>query len=788
MTYGKRWHIEFDTRLKGKCEVDIFQKNYTGSVELVEKYTADPLVLSAGDVSDNPFEPLQGSDILLSLVTEERLRFSEMFSADMKKHYCEVKYDGVLDGKYWFVVDLYKEPYNKPPFAVNLRAVDGIGLLKNLTFDLRGNQTIKNTIKHILDKIGFDLQIDVVNEIYEVSSGSNIHFLDTLKKFDYLDDKEDATYCDEILEQLLLSAESRMMQREGKWVIEQIPELDKVHTLRHFDSNFNPLANEQVDLSIQTTDQHQSNFCKLKVAGAQLEALPSWKQFGLTQNYYKLENSLRNGEITEKTFDQATEEEVVHTLPIFRRDPDTFEPIWENRPVSKGFKYYLHNWWLTHPGYKLEHEGVLLYELPTVDNYAVEMHHEDLVVRSSYDAFDLELEFTIGKIVYNTYTGLGTWEPTRGDVKFNVRITDDFVNPTCESYLGKDGWSATPVDILWEDIHNTELSNTFKLNIRSHSVPQDGKFIIQLWSAKWGDFPTLFFKKASIKFLNSKYEQYEDKVESVVVVDGRNNLIPTTYELDFVDLPDFPNTLNAFAGGMLLSNGWHTKLWQYNGKQDKLANLMALQYVAGFAVPRFKINANLYSDVLHRGSILSDVGSGDRKFLMGKCSYSARNSEWSGVEWLELPTYPIKGELEAMFIGSISDSVLNVFGPNAIDDGNYIIFPQLTKDVFDITNASYWHTDFQNLADFDPAQPRRWKKTWLSGPEIIEYALPEVQKYLFFKDIEGDELQTSMPIMVYSSDQTANQETIEEFLEGYFWLYDGADLLEDNGSVLIENI
>ena len=207
------------------------QDGYVGSVT-DSVGTSTPLTINykGGDL----FEPIRGSEAVVSFYAETDLQYSEFFTATEKEYILQVKKNGTLFWQGTYIVETFSEAYIDTPYPVSLKFGDGLGILKYQEFLnpsgalASGRETIGNVIAYCVSQLPYQLNLyELINIIEDdiVSIDTN-GFLNTiyidLQAFRNLNKKDDTSEgwkCYDVLKELMLSIGCTMYQNDNKWYI-----------------------------------------------------------------------------------------------------------------------------------------------------------------------------------------------------------------------------------------------------------------------------------------------------------------------------------------------------------------------------------------------------------------------------------------------------------------------------------------------------------------------------------------------------------------------------------------
>ena len=171
MSYGLQYILPLATRLNQFYEIYLSYLNYSGTTTILTS-AVDSLTLRSTGGDENKFQPLLGTECLFNIKIDRNSPLSIdsfvathdndiMVSVYLNRDYSKVVYQGFV------VVEDNSQPFVDPPFAISIRALDGLGLLKNVDMVdangllFAGIMSIEDWIGNILYKTGSTLNLRV---------------------------------------------------------------------------------------------------------------------------------------------------------------------------------------------------------------------------------------------------------------------------------------------------------------------------------------------------------------------------------------------------------------------------------------------------------------------------------------------------------------------------------------------------------------------------------------------------------------------------------------------------
>ena len=176
-TYGPRWRCEYDTVLPRGfvSRIDIEERDYVGAVEEVCA-GEEPFELEYIPSDDSQIVPSVAL-IQLEVPRGEEHKFDDIRIGFDRQFLCK-KYKDTgsgfeLEWVGYITPEFYTEPYYHEPYIITLKALDGIGELKEKDFiaasgeEYFGNMSVIQIVSECLKKIPFSLNIRSCVNIFE---------------------------------------------------------------------------------------------------------------------------------------------------------------------------------------------------------------------------------------------------------------------------------------------------------------------------------------------------------------------------------------------------------------------------------------------------------------------------------------------------------------------------------------------------------------------------------------------------------------------------------------------
>jgi hypothetical protein len=178
MAYGVLYRTIFKDILGVTKQVDILEDGYAGAVTVVN--SSRNTVASAWDPDeDTKYPQLIASSKDIYLLAPTRKYYINLFTSNKFKYLVKYYENSILIWQGYLLPDLYNETYDNTNYIVNIKAADGLGLLKNIDFldgsgdPYTGQKTDFEIITICLNKLSLNLDIYSGIDMYETNMVSD---------------------------------------------------------------------------------------------------------------------------------------------------------------------------------------------------------------------------------------------------------------------------------------------------------------------------------------------------------------------------------------------------------------------------------------------------------------------------------------------------------------------------------------------------------------------------------------------------------------------------------------
>ena len=212
MAYGVLYEFAFESTNHADCLIQILKKNYTG--EVIKRKLGRPPILKRENK-----DRIYGTSCEIYAECVVDGEFSQLYTSSPYEFRVEVYRNNQLLWVGFVSPELYSEPDIAPPYDVQIIATDGLGELKDYTWNPLGLTTVQGILIELLGKSGLERSYYMAsdlryrNEYGSVSSPNE--FLDIMLNLDH---EEGETYYD-VLQNLLSAFNFNISTYKDKWIL-----------------------------------------------------------------------------------------------------------------------------------------------------------------------------------------------------------------------------------------------------------------------------------------------------------------------------------------------------------------------------------------------------------------------------------------------------------------------------------------------------------------------------------------------------------------------------------------
>ena len=223
MAYGVKYRFQLESYNKTVYRVDVLEDGYSGSIMTRPLGKAPVIRLQESD-------PLRSSSCDLVLECQTDGEYVDLYTTDPFQYKVEVYWlNGNSVTSIWrgyVATEIYSEPDIAPPYDVKITATDGLGILKEYTFEADGVKLIRTHICDLLEKAGDPSPMFYYATSLRKYGGTVTNFLDDANiDLDYMAGKS----CYDVLKTILESLRTILCQwaHTGCWSANPTPRLTR---------------------------------------------------------------------------------------------------------------------------------------------------------------------------------------------------------------------------------------------------------------------------------------------------------------------------------------------------------------------------------------------------------------------------------------------------------------------------------------------------------------------------------------------------------------------------------
>ena len=244
MAYFEKYFFTFyadrDTRIVDGVPDDylcsILQLDYAG-LPIEIQAQQNPIQITYQNTSNLKLDPIMGSECTLNLIATEDFQLEQLYTENEREFMIEVYKNSDLIWTGFIIPDGCQEAFTFAPYPISLNAVDGLGLLKNLSYVQNdgnfyfGKQSFIEVINACLIRLDApSLVLNTCVNIYDVTMTQGNAFDPLAQSFVnseryFKDDNFTPMNCEEVLKSVLEEWTAVMVQNDGEWYIYRPTEL-----------------------------------------------------------------------------------------------------------------------------------------------------------------------------------------------------------------------------------------------------------------------------------------------------------------------------------------------------------------------------------------------------------------------------------------------------------------------------------------------------------------------------------------------------------------------------------
>lgn len=212
----------------------ISKKGYSGLVGTLHGRD-DVVSIAQGGADDDELMPIKASELSLSILcTEDGEPYTELFTLDPLAYSIdliendEAESRDVIRWRGYLAAGSYSQPMANPPYRVELRANDGLAVLKTIPYlDEEGNRysdvvSVKSIVNRILGYIGGIATFGSYEPLTPKQAGDTFDIVGLTSISLYSSFGEETPTCYDVLEAVLSNFGLQLFQTNGRWVVRSI--------------------------------------------------------------------------------------------------------------------------------------------------------------------------------------------------------------------------------------------------------------------------------------------------------------------------------------------------------------------------------------------------------------------------------------------------------------------------------------------------------------------------------------------------------------------------------------
>ncbi|MBN2744526.1 MAG: tail fiber domain-containing protein [Marinilabiliaceae bacterium] len=662
-----KYRIQFkSTKYAIPYRLDIHDASYSGAV--IELAAANPPVVLRKD-SDGIFSGTS-LDIGIEVPASLPWGITDLYSSTARDHKVELYKSDVLVWAGYLVPEEYADPLTPPPFDIFLRAVDGIGTLKDFDFDIAptaAHMTHLAVLQHCLAKLALELPTAILIRIWEDAHNTTHSPLSQtlISPAAFYDDGKPLT-CDKVISRILNSYDPdiTLTQHAGHWLI-----------TRDIDATANTYVVHDAAGQLTATAAQLTATTALESVAAY--APGKCFPIGALSRSFLAQNKKLTAEVdyilAGSILKYANSDSDYQYLAQYY-DPVSFAYRDVNAWCSKNFYWFA---------------GFGLYTLPGLRIVTSKGTHATLLggVQGT-GGLGLISTDRMGNIPRNiTAAGLSSKltvnvaalhqsDTQNTDFKITLSV---YVSQELTYYLGASGWqtSSTSVPFIIPTLpNNTSTASLTELSLYIPPMPDDGLLDIR-FDAKIGGYPLwgLIIEDIALHYIREESQPpFESSLTADVLINS--NAIKSASVECFGDAPSPESVAREIWHAVFLRPDMSpTRAWRMTGDTVSvgLLSILARSAASNNRTPRQQYSGTLMGAALSPNSIITHAGNGARAFRIISASHALHADELE-VELRELlpyaeaqfqlPTSPVYGDAKNSLTTTDGANNYTVFGGN----------------------------------------------------------------------------------------------------------------------------
>lgn len=304
--YGLFAFLEYCTIDGVPKTVNIYKRNYSGAATEIEEGGKSPIKYRVTADLENKFEKVRPKECEFSFIATQNFQLRTLYTSDEREYRLEVinEVTGIKDFLGFIVPDSSSEAFSAPPYPVTVRATDGLGALKTITYPLPVGsaidvrQSFLFMLAYALAKTNLNLNIRTMVNIYAIGManglGDDPMAQASASPLRMVSDGAKVYSCFQALEALCAQFGASIFQEDGEWRFARVTEFAKGtgrYRLYDYTARF---INAGTDVTLREMGSTDKPVVIEK--GATVSILPPYKLVRVKLDYGKSPDIVFNGD------------------------------------------------------------------------------------------------------------------------------------------------------------------------------------------------------------------------------------------------------------------------------------------------------------------------------------------------------------------------------------------------------------------------------------------------------------------------------------------------------------
>ena len=305
--YGAYKYYEFKSVKNVDFKVTIYKKDFVGLPTAITKGDSDPVILSyQTEDEDDKFSPIRALECSISLMCDENFDLQELYTADERAFKVEVLNVDTDEIQFsgFIIPDSCREPFASPPYAVTIRATDGLGALKNITYPIpvgskiNIRQSFKDILCYCFAMTNLNLDLLTICNLYEAKMLTGMDD-DPLAQAQVnplrlSDDQGNIKNCYDVLSDIARLFGAYVAQVNGRWSFVRVNELSNAVIRSRVYSYTGLFKRSQQIANSRTADNTTADVTAL--TGGELRTANAYKRVIVLTEFGNAATTLYNGD------------------------------------------------------------------------------------------------------------------------------------------------------------------------------------------------------------------------------------------------------------------------------------------------------------------------------------------------------------------------------------------------------------------------------------------------------------------------------------------------------------